>query len=177
MEFPKEKASESEAEVENLVAKTELKTTENVNRKKGFKQYLGFPLAIASALFLSLANTFARKALLFGGSEIALLSYVITLFTMLVVIWWRGENPLGPNGNRRLTLIRSVIIIMAIVSMKCSVKLISPSDATALFHTNVIIVAVIARFIFKEMLGFIHILCLFLAITGFFYFEIKIFNI
>ena len=121
---------------------------------------------IASAFFLSIANIFTRKAILFSGSESSLFSYLFGLVAMLCIKLYKRENPLGPKGHRYLVFIRAFFIVFALITIKTAVRLISPSDATAIFHINVIVVAILARILFKEILSFIHIFCVFIALTG-----------
>ena len=151
-------------EVEQFVVKENEQKVEK--KRRDFKQYIGIFLGLISAFFLSIANIFARKAELFSGSEITVFSNITLLIPMLAVVCWKKENPLGPKKHRCVLFIRGIVHSLGVLSMKISVKLISPSDATALLHTNAIIVALMSRFIFKEMFSFIHILCLFMAITG-----------
>lgn len=130
------------------------------------RPYIGLIFSLLSAFFLSTSNIFARKAVFFAGVEITFVSFLLMLSVMMFMMIRSGKNLLGPKGHRCLLILRSLMIIIAIVFMKSSVKLISPSDATAIFHTNVILVAILSRFLFKEILSFIHVFCLFIAILG-----------
>lgn len=158
-----EKSNEPKNETQN-------ETPAAVKSARPTRPYLGFIFSLASAFFLSMSHVFARKAVFFTGIEVVLVSYVLTLVVMMSLMIRKGHSLLGPKGHRGLVMFRSLLIVVAIMSMKSSVKLISPSDATAIFHTNVIIVAILARCIFKELLSFIHIFCLIIAIAGIYYF-------
>lgn len=138
--------------------------TEKPKREKN--SFLGLSLGILSAFLLSTANTLARYARLLRGSEITFICYVLTFCCISVVLLVKRENMLGPKEHRKTNMIRAVVICFAMTSMKFSVQLINPADSTALFHTNVIIVALLSRLIFKELIGFIHILALAMAIIG-----------
>lgn len=159
-------------ELESLVleqihqTRADSKSQQQLGQKRKLKRYLGIMLALLSALFLSFANILTRLACLFSGSEIALIGYTITLLVMSTHLCARRQNLLGPREHRRALFIRSLAVIVGVVSMANSVKLISPSDATAVFQTNVIVVALLASFVFNEVLSFIHIFCLFIAISG-----------
>ena len=157
----------SSPDSENLMNGEKIEKTSATKKKSGTEnQLLGFFFGLISAVFLSIANIFARKAALFSGSDIVFVSFVFIFLCMLFVTCKRKENILGPKEQRKALFCRALMVTFGILSMKSAVKLISPSDATALLHTNVIIVAVFARFIFKEFLSFIHVLCLFMAIAG-----------
>lgn len=159
----------SRPELENLFGARQQNFDEKPNKKRDkhfSKRYLGFLFAILSALFLSMGNVFARKASFFSGSELPFMSYSMTLLSMLAVICIRKESPFGPREHRTIIFVRSCFVVITSILAKTSVKLISPSDTTAIMHTNVILVVLLARVIFKEMLSFIHIFCLFIAITG-----------
>lgn len=130
------------------------------------RSFIGFLFAIASAFSLSITNIFARKAVLYSGAEVVFATNVLILISIGITMLVKKQNLLGPKENRRLLVIRSVLITIAIICMRSSVKLVNPSDSTAIFHTNIIVVAILARCIFREFLSFIHIFSLIIAIFG-----------
>lgn len=130
------------------------------------KAYIGFLFAISSAFTTSISSVLTRKCVLFTASEIALVMNVIMLVIMMSIIIRKGENLLGLKSSRCLIATRSLINTIGLITAMSSLKLISPSDTGAIVHTNVILVAIMSRLVFKEMISFVHIICLFIAVIG-----------
>ena len=164
-------SNENKPESESLV-NTNHKINEKPSAKKkrsgAANQLLGIFFGLVSTFFASIGNIFARKAALFSGSDVVFVAFSFIFICMLFVIWKRKESVLGPKEYRMTLFWQALVVTFAIISLKTAIKLISPSDATALLYTNVIMVALLARFLFKEFLSFVHVFCLFIAIAGIF---------
>lgn len=161
------KSKESESytpEHASLVDQT--KEHQKQKHENNIKPFLGITLSLLSSLSLSLCNVFTRRAQLFSASDNVFISSLLNLFIMFLVAYKKGVDPLGPKEHRRMSMLRSVVLAVSIITIRISVKLISPSDATALRQLNTVMVALMARFIFNEMLSFIHVASLFMAIIG-----------
>ena len=153
-------------EVENLVSSEVTAASLSKQHDDGGKRFLGIFLGILSAFLYSVTAVLACRAHLFHGNEIALITCVAMLVPMLVFALARGHNPLGPKEHRKLCLFRALLIVLVLTLNKISIKLINPSDANAIFQSNVIIVAILSRFVYKEMLSIVHFFCIFMTITG-----------
>lgn len=180
MEKRDEDDEEKGKELDKLVPKSDevvqdVKQIEEVvvERPSRLHEYSGLLLGLLSAFFLSMSNVFVKKAQLFSGTEQTAVRYTMQGILMLAIAWHKGLNLLGERGNRKMLVLRGVFGTFGLTTLHLAVKFINPSDAVALFHTNVIIVALIARFTLNEKFSIIHILAVFMAITGIYY----IFNI
>jgi uncharacterized membrane protein len=130
--------------------------------------YYGILLALGSALFLALSGTFIKKARFLYASEQTFVRYLVQLLTMMLVMQHKKLNFLGDSDNkqRRLLAMRGIIGTVGLMCLHFSVKLIDPSDSVALFHTNVLIVAILSRFMLSEKLSIIQVAALMLTIVG-----------
>lgn len=151
-------------ENEDLIEKKQQINENEITKRP--RTFIGLLFAILSALFLSIMNITVRKASMLSSIELTCAQLLITLVSITVIMIFKGQHLIGPKGCRRYIALRALFAIATWLCMTTSLKMISPSDSAALIHTNVIIVAIMSRFIFKEILSFVHIFCLFIAILG-----------
>lgn len=172
MDIKNEKVSEETCALEvDKFVDSKVENSSNENRrdeKSGFKHLIGVFLGLLSTFSLSMGSIFARKAELFNGSELALTSSIVIFVIISIIIRVQGKSLLGPAENRMILMVRGLLVTFALLSLRISVKLITPSDTIALFHMNVIIVALLARLMFKEMLSFVHIFALIISLIGYY---------
>jgi drug/metabolite transporter (DMT)-like permease len=92
--------------------------------------------------------------------------YALQLIVMAIIIKWKKFSLLGIKEHRKLLTLRGFFGFLGLMSLYFSVKLINPSDSTALSNTKLIILAVLARIFLKERFTTIHIFSLCLTIAG-----------
>ena len=138
------------------------------NQRSILRSYYGIWLALVSAFFLALSNTFIKKARFLCGSEQTFVRYVVQLVIMMAIMCRNKLNVLGDadGKQRRLLAYRGIFGTIGLVCIHFSVKMIDPSDAVALIHTNVVIVAVLSRFLLNEKLSIMQIGALTLTCVG-----------
>jgi drug/metabolite transporter (DMT)-like permease len=144
--------------------KTEPLKTASLTQK--LKSQEGSFYAIMSALSISLSGIFYKKAGSMNGSDNSIFRYLIQLLTMICVLKYKKIPLLGPRDQRKLLLTRSFFGTVAVLSSNFAITFINPSDTVALSHTNIILIAVIARIFLKESLGLQHLMALLMTITG-----------
>ena len=171
-----DKRREDEKESENLF---EFAAANNESNAKDVKivgkkaaanlAYKGIVIAFFSAFFLSLSNIFIKKAQLFSGTEQTAIRYTMQLIVSLSIALYNRENIFGPPDKRKMLIIRGILGTFGLTTLHLAVKFINPSDAVAIFHTNVILVSFIARFTLNEKFSFFHVVALFMAVSGTFF--------
>ena len=119
-----------------------------------------------SGFFISLQNYFMRKAEFFNAIEQTSFRYLFQLMTLAIISRYYNENLFGSKEFRFKLLIRGFFGSLALLSLNVSVKLINPSDTIALFFSNVIIVAILARIFFNEKFSIASILAIILMLIG-----------
>lgn len=136
------------------------------NNKSKKSNYIGVLLAFMSTLVVSGVPVFVKKALLFKAVEQSAIRYIVQFFVMLVVIAKNGLNPFGEAGNRRLLVLRGFFGMATLTCWYISLKFINPTDSIAISYTNVIIVFIFARFTLDEHFSIVHLIALFMAVSG-----------
>jgi drug/metabolite transporter (DMT)-like permease len=128
--------------------------------------YKGIILAILSALCISCGGIFYKKAETMTGSDNSVLRYVYQFIIMLGILLYNRKSILGPKDQRKLLVIRAFFSIFSVVSTNFSLNFIHPSDSVALSHTNIILIAIMAKLFLKDKLNLSHIIALFFTILG-----------
>ena len=85
---------------------------------------------------------------------------------MILIARCKKLNILGVKEHRKLLLIRGLFGFMGLLSLYFAVKLINPSDATALSNTKLIMLAILARLFLKEKFTTMHLFSLLFTIGG-----------
>ncbi|CAF0756711.1 unnamed protein product [Brachionus calyciflorus] len=159
-----------ELDIEDLpdidILKDDIIAKNSPENKPKNKRYIGFFLALLSAFFLSLSNTFIRKAMLLNGSEQAAFRYLLQLIVMMIIIFYKKLNLFGDKKDRKTLISRGIFGMSALICLHFSIKFINPSDSAALLHTNIIFVSILGRLFLKEKLNLAHILSVLLNIIG-----------
>lgn len=137
-------------------------TTESQN----FLKYHGFFFGMLSAFCLSLSSVFNKSAQLTTGSEQAFIRYIIQVLTMGIIIMFTKQTFLGPKELRNMLILRGSMSTLALLASHFALKLINPSDAVALLNLNTILLSIMARFILKEKMNLVHLICLILSMFG-----------
>jgi drug/metabolite transporter (DMT)-like permease len=88
---------------------------------------------------------------------------------MYPLIRFKKLNPLGPKPHRKILFFRSVVGTIGLLCFFFAYKFLDPSDAASLFHSSVIMIALLARIVLKEKLSFFHIFALLFTIIGVFF--------
>ena len=137
--------------------------------KNKFSSYYGIIYGLISALCLSTSTVLTKKANFFHGSETALLRYIIQLIIMILMGVISKNNLLGPKESRKTLIIRGICGSIAMISLNYSIKLINPSDTSALMRLNIVIIPIFARFFIKEKFGLFNFMPLVMSILGVFF--------
>jgi drug/metabolite transporter (DMT)-like permease len=87
---------------------------------------------------------------------------------MIGVCKYKKLNFLGPRKQRLLLMIRGVLGTISLILIFYAVKFVNPSDVSAIFNCNIVIVTIFARFFLKEKFTFAHILALIFTVFGIF---------
>ena len=154
-------------ELDILNENKELATQSTKKSKKSVDfTFKGFLLVMISGFFISLQNYFMRKAEFFNAIEQTSFRYLFQLITLAIISQYYNENLFGPKEFRFKLLIRGFFGSLALLFLNMSVKLINPSDTIALFFSNVIIVAILARIFFNEKFSIASILAIILMLIG-----------
>lgn len=130
------------------------------------RQYHGVFYGMLSAILLCCANVLVKKCQLTSGSDQAFVRYLIQAISMSFAICHTDVCFLGPKGSRRFLVIRGTFGTIAMICLHFALKLINPSDATALLHLNTVLVTVFARVALKEKLSLAHLASLLLSAMG-----------
>lgn len=136
---------DAEVSLLNLPAKNlpqKKKFLDRIKENRSFKKILklrGIIYAVLSAFFIALANIFNKKSNFFGGSEQSAIRYFIQLIIMIIIVKIQGEPLFGAKGQRILLSLRGFMGVFSLLGIYFSVKLINPSDASALVNTNIIV--------------------------------------
>lgn len=133
---------------------------------KKVSKFKGFIFVMISAGFNTFQNYFMRKAYFFNGSEQTVFRYLFQLVLMIIMARYYKLNLLGPKGIRIQLVVRGILGASGLLLLNISIKLIDPSDSIALFFSNVIIISILARFIFKEKFTIAHIIALIAMVFG-----------
>lgn len=131
-----------------------------------FYSFYGLFFGILSALFLSVSNVLIKKAKLFTGTEQTAVRYSIQMILMLTIAYRQNLNVLGPVKERKLLLLRGIMGTCGLTTLHMAIKFINPSDVVALFHTNVVFIAIFARFVLNEKFSIAHLVSMLMAIAG-----------
>lgn len=144
----------------------DLEPTTNTKPVKKVSKFKGFIFVMISAGFNTFQNYFMRKAYFFNGSEQTVFRYLFQLVLMIIMARYYKLNLLGPKGIRIQLVVRGILGASGLLLLNISIKLIDPSDSIALFFSNVIIISILARFIFKEKFTIAHIIALIAMVFG-----------
>ena len=138
----------------------------NEQKKEKLTSYYGIIFALLSAILLSISNVLVKKAYFFSGTDISLIRFVIQLFVMILIALRTKNYLMGTKENRKNLIIYGIFSLLLITFLFLSIKFINPSEVTALYQLNMIMVPIIARFILKEKFRIIFILSLVMSILG-----------
>jgi len=125
----------------------------------------GISFGVLSALFYAISSTLVKKTKIFTGSEMAAIQYVLRMILLPSIARYKGLNIFGQPGQRKLLAFRGLSGALTMIFINFSTKLIVPSDSIALLHTNVIMVAILARIFLGDKFTMLHFLIL--VLTGF----------
>ena len=128
--------------------------------------YYGIFFALLTAFCNSLANVLIKKANFFSGSDIATSRYIIQLTAMLVFGFFAKTNLLGKKEIRKTLLLIGIFNTCIVLLFFLSVKLISPSESSALYQLNMIMIPVFARCYLKEKFSIFNLFSLVLSVVG-----------
>ena len=154
----------NDAKQGNTIKIPEIKKTRSI-----FYNYYGIFFALLASLSLSMTQIFTKKANFFSGSDIGAFRFFMQLICMLIIAHFANQALLGPKNMRKILLFRGVLGTIGMLSSFYSLKLLNPSDTTALMHLNIVIIPIIARFYLKEKFRIINLLSLILSILVVFF--------
>ena len=141
--------------------------TEQVEQNQAKKsKFMGIVYALASSILVPFQYMFIKKAVYLSGSQISDIRYVMQLLVMIGIAKYKRENIFGPRDQRWTLAFRGIIGAIGLISSGFAIKLIAPSDASSLIHSNVIITAIFSRIFLEEKFTLAHILSVVINITG-----------
>ena len=149
---------------EFIETRVDIRGSEKVEAKTS--RFHGFFFAMLSAVFMGLSSVFIKKAEYFNASEVIAVRYIIQFLMMFVMIIFRRTSFTGPNEARNPLLIRAIFGMLGLIMVHYSVKLITPSDTTAIMRFSLILVAIMARISFKEKISIATLVSILLSIVG-----------
>ena len=133
---------------------------------KRFLNLYGIFFALLNALSSSLMNVFTKKANFFSGTDVATFRYTIQLIAMIIIGCCLKINLLGPKEIRISLLLIGILNTLCVMLIFLSLKLINPSESSALFSVNMAIIPIIARFYLKEKISIINLFALMFSMLG-----------
>ncbi len=96
----------------------------------------------------------------------ATIRYVLQFILMNAVIKYKGIDFLGPKEQRCILLKRGLLGAISLILIFYAIKLINPSDVSAIYNCNIVIVAIFARLFLNEKFSLAHVLGLIFTIVG-----------
>ena len=135
-------------------------------KKKKLSSYYGIIFALLAAILLSISNVLVKKAYFFSGTDIGLIRFLIQLVVMILIALRTKNCFMGTKENRKNLILYGIFSLLLILFLFLSIKFVTPSEVTALYQLNMIMVPIIARFILKEKFRIIFILSLVMSILG-----------
>lgn len=87
---------------------------------------------------------------------------------MIGVVKYKKLSFFGPRKQRLLLMIRGVLGTITLILIFYAVKFVNPSDVSAIFNCNIVIVTIFARLFLKEKFTLAHILALIFTVFGIF---------
>lgn len=133
---------------------------------KRAENFYGSTLAILYGFIYALSNVFFKKTPFFNGAERTLTTYVFIAILVGGFMLWKKISFWGTSESRRNLCMRGFFGVLYVLSFQIALSFIQPSDVIALARINIIIVAIVSRFLFKEMLNFTIILAILFTIAG-----------
>lgn len=134
-------------------------------RSNAYLKLHGISFGVLSALFYAISSTLVKKTKIFTGSEMAAIQYILRMIILTIIARYKGLNIFGDAGQRKLLAYRGLSGALTMIFINFSTKLIVPSDSIALLHTNVIMVAILARIFLGDKFTMLHFAIL--VLTGF----------
>jgi drug/metabolite transporter (DMT)-like permease len=134
-----------------------------------WSRYSGITLGILTAILMSISDIFIKKARLINALEQTTFRYALQLVVMFVIARFNHASLLGPKENRVGLVLRGLFGALNLISYNYCLKLLNPSDATALVYCNVVFVAILAHVYLNEQLTIVHFLSISLTLTGHYY--------
>lgn len=84
----------------------------------------------------------------------------------LVIVRWKNESFFGPKKKMWLLTTRALAQVLALIFFYSSMKLLAPSDVSALGNTAIIFTAILSKIFLKEKIGIPHLISVLLIISG-----------
>jgi drug/metabolite transporter (DMT)-like permease len=157
-------AKMAQFEVENHAADSGKKI--KAPRSNLYLKLHGICFGILSAFFYAISSTLVKKAKMFTGTELATIQYILRIILLTTIARYKGLNIFGEKGKRKLLAYRGFSGALTMIFINFSTKLIVPSDSIALLHTNVIMVAVLARVFLGDKFTMVHLIILVFTCFG-----------
>lgn len=129
-------------------------------------KYSGIAFALVTALLMSLGDIYVKKAEILNAAELTTVRYLVQTVAMFVLAQQKGQDLSGPRSHRTALLMRGLFGSLNLICFNYSLKLINPSDATALVHCNVVFVAILACVFLHETFHTIHYVALTVTLAG-----------
>lgn len=85
---------------------------------------------------------------------------------MYGVIKYKGIDLLGPKQQRSILIKRGLLGAISLILVFYAIKLINPSDVSAIYNCNIVIVAIFARLFLNEKFSLAHVVGLIFTIIG-----------
>jgi drug/metabolite transporter (DMT)-like permease len=126
----------------------------------------GSGLALFSAMITPISLTLVKKAHLFNGFEQALIRYTMGFIMFLPYAKFKKLNMFGPKKQRKLLTVRALIGVAGLLCVYFALSFVTPSDAGALAQINIVLTALVARFVLDERLTLAHIVAMLLTLSG-----------
>ncbi len=116
----------------------------------------GSLFGILSALFFVSSNVVMKRSIHMSPTDHSTIYYAVTLVMMVIICRYKKMKILGPRRHFKLLLVRGMLGSLSLFPFYYSVILLDPSDSSTLFHSSLIITAVISRLFLGEKLTLAH---------------------
>lgn len=153
----------------------ELKGSSNsihlINRLKDILSPLkGYFFSFLAAFSWSCSNIFIKKAYILTDFDQLTILNLITIISMLPIIFYNKLNLFGIKDQRILLSFRGILSVIGLIFLYLSLRFIPPSDLSACGHISMLVTALLSRIFLKEKLGIPHIFALCLTVAGIYIF-------
>jgi drug/metabolite transporter (DMT)-like permease len=129
-------------------------------------KFYGVFLSLLAALLSSISIILVKKASLLSSSDQNFIRYSTQLIITSSVVYWKKIDLSELRNQQWIFLTRAVIGVIGLMASYTALSLIHPSDASSIANSNIVVTAVISRFLFKEKFTPIHVVSLIMTCIG-----------
>ncbi|KAH9382719.1 solute carrier family 35 member G1-like [Haemaphysalis longicornis] len=128
--------------------------------------YKGLAFSSLSSLFFSICTVIVKRLNYISAAELAVVRFLgILVFTSPLVVLSR-EPPLGPQGVRRLLILRGLLGATSLFLRFYAIHYMPIADASVIIFSVPVFVSALAKVFLKEPCGFFHVAAVLVTLVG-----------